>query len=293
VTTATTKKTSTRPGLAALFASTLAVAFFVPWVSWDSKSITGADMPMGRFFEVSETSFRLANPFPATNPVLYILWLVPAFAIIHALVRRKTLPLAIIAAVIGLCAATAYILFSNILRDLGVNYTLRFGIYITIIAAGGIILASSHGWLAKIVLLLVGPVLTWIGFYAASSYLENEVFEDTANSSAAYTVTATDLLREFQANDSLANAKYREKIITVNGNISTIEIPNDSTVNIKFSDSTGSYAIFPFHGEESKPVKGLKAGDPVSIKASCSGGILSEILGTESISFKRCTLNNK
>ena len=63
-------------------------------------------------------------------------------------------------------------------------------------------------------------------------------------------------------------------------------------MNIKFVDTTsGSYAIFAFQEQHIAETKTVKVGDSVSIKGSCSGGILSEILGTESITFKRCTLN--
>ena len=40
-------------------------------------------------------------------------------------------------------------------------------------------------------------------------------------------------------------------------------------------------------------IQELKEGDPVSLKGSCSGGVLSEILGTESITFKRSSINKK
>jgi hypothetical protein len=272
----------------------LIIVFFIPWVLWDKIPVSGADLPLGNFFGIAESIFGLSNPFPQFNPGITALWLIPVLAFISLLLALFNKTVSFIATITGILAlgtATLYILFSNVLSDLGVQYSLQIGIYITFLAAGGIILAGSQGWLAKIVLLLIVPAITWIGFYVASGYLEDEKHPDTANTAAAYTVNAIDLIREFQTNDSLANAKYREKIITVNGNISDIETPNDSTANIKFIDTTSSYAIFSFTGETSKEAKALKKGDPVSIKGSCSGGVLSEILGTESISFKRCTIN--
>lgn len=274
----------------------LLVAFFIPWVSWDKKNVSGADMANRNFFRISENNFGLANPFPQFEATMALLWIIPVLAIITLvliLLNRKTSFPATLAGVLSLSLATFYILFSGVLRDLGAADSPKIGIYITILAAAGIILATSGNWL-KIVWLVIGPVLTYIGFYAAAKELENEKFEDTANTEAAYIVNALDLIREFQANDSSANAKYREKIITVNGNISELEIPNDSTVNIKFVDTTsGSYAIFPFHDETLGDVKKLKQGDRISVKGSCSGGIYSEILGTHSITFKRSTLNKK
>lgn len=278
-----------------LFSGTLLVTFFIPWVSWDKINVSGADMPLGNFFSISENNFHLGNPFPQFHFVIVALWLIPVLAaasLVSVFLNKKTSFPSSFAGILALSAATIYIFFTNVLGDLGVEHSLQIGIYITILAAGGIILAGSQGWLRKIVLVLIGPVLAWIGFYAISNYLENEKFADTANTQADYTVNAIDLIKEFQTNDSLANVKYREKIITVNGNISAIEAPNDSTVNIKFIDTiTGSYAIFPLIGETAKKAKTLKEGDLVSVKGSCSGASYSEILGTYFIPFKRSTLN--
>ena len=277
-----------------VFSAVLLVAFFIPWVSWDKNQISGADMPLGNFFRISEQNYGLANPFPQFNSFFFTVWIIPALAILIillAFLNKKTVFVSVFTGVIALSHITVYILFTNVLRDLGAAHSLLIGIYIAIIGAAGIILVSARSWFKKFIWLIVGPVIVYSGFYEVSKYLENQKFDNTANTSSVYTVNAPDLISEFHANDSLANAKYREKIVTVNGNISSLETPNDSTVNVKFADSTGSYAIFTFHEADLDAAKKLKTGDKVSIKGSCSGGVLSEILGIESISFKRCTLN--
>lgn len=280
--------------LIVLLSAILFIAFFITWVNWDKTAITGADMPKGNFFKTSDEKFNLANPFPQFNFAMSLFWLIPALAIITlvlGLANKKNTATADIAGILGLSLATIYVLFTNVLGDLGVTHAYGIGFYLTIIGAVGIILVSSQGWGKKIIWLLIGPLAVYISFTFAKEYLENEKHADTQSTSADYTINAADLIREFQANDSAANAKYREKILTVNGIISVLENPNDSTANIRFTDSTGSYAIFPFQGESVADVKKLKEGDAVSIKGSCSGGMFSEILGMESISFKRCVLN--
>ena len=147
---------------------------------------------------------------------------------------------------------------------------------------------KKRPWLKKILitfLLLVGigAAIYW--------YIATEKFADTKDRQATYIVNAIDFIREFEKNDSVANKKYADKIITVNGMVSEIEAA-DTTVNIKFIDTaSGSYAIFAFQEQYVSEAKTLKIGDTASIKGSCSGGVLSEILGTEFITFKRCTLN--
>jgi Tfp pilus assembly protein PilV len=136
--------------------------------------------------------------------------------------------------------------------------------------------------LGTLVLLLVAAAGIW--------YIFTERFTDTSERDSQYSVNAMDLIREFQQNDSLANKKYTEKIITVNGIISEVE-PADTTLNIKFADTaTGAYIIFAFQQQHLAETKKLKEGDAVSIKGSCSGGTYSSILETTFITFKRCAL---
>lgn len=149
---------------------------------------------------------------------------------------------------------------------------------------------KKRSWLKK--LLWVGLVLVVVGA-GIYWYVATEKFSDTKDREAAYTVSAIPFIREFVENSSMANAKYAEKIVVVNGRVSEIE-PADTTMNIKFIDSTNnSFAIFAFQPQHLSEAKTVKVGDSVSIKASCSGGVYSELLGSTKIDFKRSTLNNK
>lgn len=134
-----------------------------------------------------------------------------------------------------------------------------------------------------LILLLVATGLVW--------YIFTEKFSDTAESKADYTLNAMNFIKEFQQNDSLANKKYTEKIISIRGAISEIETA-DTSVNIKMADTaTGDYIIFAFQEQHLAEAKKLKKGDDVSIKGSCSGAVYSEILETRYISFKRAALD--
>lgn len=131
-------------------------------------------------------------------------------------------------------------------------------------------------------------VLTVLGF---GWHAFNSTHKDTSNTTAAYTKDALDFIKEFQLNDSLANKKYAEQIISLKGTVTSIEVA-DTTLNIKMADSvSGSYVIFAFQSQDLENVKKLKEGDLVTIKGSCNGGSFSQILGIEFITFKRSTLN--
>ncbi len=280
-----------------LLSIVLTGAFFCPWVSWAGISVSGYHMPLGSFFNISESTFGIGNPYPQFNFATIIFWLIPLAAIgliLLILANKKTGLVSVIAGVLSLSLATIYILFTN--EELGEGKfllgSLRFGIYITIIAGVGIILAGmpKGSLIMKIALIAVGPLCAGIGFFLVLKSTQQN-YGDPSNGKSVYTVNATDLIREFRTNDSLANAKYREKVITVSGRASITEMPNDSTVTIKISDSTGSYLIFPFSSGSLPAAKKIKAGDTISVKGSCSGGIYSDILSTESVTFKRCALN--
>ncbi len=147
---------------------------------------------------------------------------------------------------------------------------------------------KMNPWIKR---LLIGGLLLLLAGGGAVWYIFNEKFTDTSERKAAFTVNAIDLIHEFQQSDSLANKKYAEKIITVNGRISELEAA-DTTINVKMIDTlTDAYIIFAFQQQHLKEAKQLKEGDSVSIKGSCSGGAYSEILETEFITFKRCAVN--
>ena len=147
---------------------------------------------------------------------------------------------------------------------------------------------QKRPWLKKMMIAGLVLVVIALGIYW---YVATEKFSDTKGRKAAFTVNAVDFIREFEKSDSAANIKYTDKIITVNGIVSEIEAA-DTTINIKFIDtSSGAYSIFAFQEQHLAEAKTLKVGDSVSIKGSCSGGLFSEILGSEFITFKRCTLN--
>lgn len=146
---------------------------------------------------------------------------------------------------------------------------------------------NKKGWMKKVLFAFLLVVLLAGG---AFWYIMNETFDDTAATQSAYTVSAQDLINAYQTNDSLANATYREQIITVQGRVTEVEAA-DTTVNIKFTDPvTGSYLIFDFQSQHLADAKVLQAGDSVAIKGSCSGNIYSQLRKAHMISFKRSVL---
>ena len=137
--------------------------------------------------------------------------------------------------------------------------------------------------------LSIGAVLLLTGV-TAFIYFQTLTYDDTAAVRVDYTVEAIPFIKEFEKDSKSANDKYSEKIIAVRGFV-TATLPADTTINIEMKDSTtGSYIIFVFQQQHLDEAKRINPGDKVTIKGSCSGGVYSEILGSNFISFKRSTI---
>jgi predicted anti-sigma-YlaC factor YlaD len=283
-----------------IFGTGLLISFFLPWVSWDGNSVSGYDMPGGNFFSLSETKFGLGNPFPELSFAFNIFWLIPALSLLVAVLiflHKKTVWPAFITGVLSLSLLTIFFLFTK--QDLAVEtnsfHVLKTGGYIAAISAIGLILTTipSPAWYTKAGLIILGPLFAFCTHMIIEKKIMGETHKDTKSVKSDYTITAIDLIHEFAENDSAANKKYREKIVSVNGAASDVETKSDSTVNIKFTDSTGSYIIFSLDKSQYDKVKNIKPGDAVSLKGSCSGSVYSDILSTTAISFKRSILNKQ
>lgn len=283
-----------------LFGAGLVITFFLPWVTWKEIQVSAYHMAAGSFFQISESNFKLGNPFPQFAFTFYLFWLIPLFAIIVTLLvaqNKKAALIAFLAGAMTLSLVTVFYLFTNTLVDLGVgNNALRMlqpAAFISIISAAGFILTAfpNHGWLKKITWIVIGPALAFGAYKIGESSVMSETFSDTDDLKADYTINATALIREFAANDSAGNNKYKEKILTVNGIVSEAIVNSDSSVNIKFVDTAKYFINFPLEKSEYERTKNIRPGDAISLKGSLSGSSYSMILDSTSIDFKRSTLN--
>ena len=300
MTTTLPQKNPVKKWLHLAFGLCLLIAFFLPWVLWQDYTIKGVDFPTGKFFEVSSSKFALANPFPALRFTFLIFLCIPVcccLSIYFTFIHKKNHWPALAAGVLSLTLVTVYYLFSTVLVDLGVGHTamqmLQWPAFLVLISSIGIISTLTlpkYGW-QKISWIFIGPVLAFVSFKLIEQKVMNATHQTTDNLTADYTISATQMLQEFAQSDSLANTRYREKIIIVNGRASQVEKKTDSTSNIRFDGADGSFIVFSLDKGQYAKVKNIQPGDSVSLKGSCSGSIHSEILGTTSISFQRSTIH--
>jgi len=81
------------------------------------------------------------------------------------------------------------------------------------------------------------------------------------------------LFKEYETNDSLANQKYLDKVIEVNGNISDIQVDQKGEIVLILDEKNGMAGIACSIDEGSKEkAKNLKPGQDISLKGICTGG---------------------
>ena len=286
--------------LSVLFALGIITAFFLNWVKWGAVPVSAKDMATGHFYTLSEKNFGIGNPFPEMVFANALFWLIPALGIVVMLfvLARKSYAgfYGAIAGALTVGLAVVYALFTNEVKmfDAGIKLqsALRPGFYLAVICGSGIIFCSWKGRRILKSAFFILPIL--IAYFAFSQVKESQVSEKTAAThtlTADHTVEALAFIHEFVTADSASNAKYKGKVLLVNGIISELNA-TDSTATLSMADSTGSYVIFDFEKAQAPRVKTLKTGDPVSVKGLCSGSIYSDILGTQTISFKQAIINN-
>jgi len=61
------------------------ISFFLPWVKWQTIYVNGYDLAIGNFFTLSETNFKLGNPFPRFAFTFYIFWLIPLLFLVDSI----------------------------------------------------------------------------------------------------------------------------------------------------------------------------------------------------------------
>ncbi|MBM3416026.1 MAG: hypothetical protein FJY20_06180 [Bacteroidetes bacterium] len=282
------------------FAAGMAIAFFLPWVVWKDSLVNGYYMPSGKFFHIAESKFNLGNLYPQIEFTFYAFWLIPVLAIVTALLgwqKKKTIWPAFITGALTLSLVTVFSLFTKTLIGLGVGNNafqmLKLPAYLSALFAAGLILTAlpAGKWFLRLAFLIAGPLFAFSGFMIINKKVWSETHTPTDKEKTDYTVTAADLILEFAANDTAANTKYREKILVVTGNVAQVETQADSTINIKFVDTSKHFINLSLDKQEYANAKEIKPGDQLSVKGSCSGSTYSMILDSTPIEFKRSTIN--
>lgn len=121
-----------------------------------------------------------------------------------------------------------------------------------------------------------------VGFYIYKEY--NRTHKDTAKLKSDYTVTATDLLKEFETNEQASNKKYWDKVLSIEGMVKEIAKDDRDFYAVILGDtatmSSVRCSIDSMHSNEALTVS---RGIIITVKGICSGYNADEMLGSDII----------
>ncbi|MGN6420517.1 MAG: OB-fold protein [Pseudobacter sp.] len=117
--------------------------------------------------------------------------------------------------------------------------------------------------IAAITILLAGFAL-----YGYFQYQRTN--QDLRNTQADQTVDATTLIREFAGDDTLADMKYRKRILAVRGIVKSVDTTNNG-VSVILGDTVQSASIRMSMDSTWKEISTIHKGMPITIKGILNG----------------------
>ncbi|HEX8334030.1 MAG TPA: hypothetical protein VF622_15530 [Segetibacter sp.] len=100
----------------------------------------------------------------------------------------------------------------------------------------------------------------------------------TVTNQTGIEVTAAQLVKDYQANEAEANAKYLDKVVQVTGTVSEVSNNQDGKVTVMLSSEDPMSGVFCTLKDEAN----LTVGFSVTIKGFCSG-LLSDVRIREAV----------
>ncbi len=125
-------------------------------------------------------------------------------------------------------------------------------------------------------------VLAAVAFYIYKEY--NRTHKDTAKMKPDFSVTAGQLIGEFETNEQGSGKKYWDKIIRVEGMIKELSRDERGFYTIILGDSASMSSVrCSVDSSHSEEAAALKAGMRTAVKGICSGFNADELLGSDVI----------
>ncbi|MBK9569626.1 MAG: hypothetical protein IPP43_15025 [Chitinophagaceae bacterium] len=128
-------------------------------------------------------------------------------------------------------------------------------------------------------LLLIG------GTSAIYIYKEyNRTHKDTARLKPVYSLTATDLEKEFEGNETASTQKYADKVLRVEGIVKEVVKDDKGFYTVVLGDTLSMSSVrCSIDSLHSKDVMEVKKGTTLAVKGICSGFNADEMLGSDVI----------
>ena len=126
--------------------------------------------------------------------------------------------------------------------------------------------------------LLIGLGLLFLAGAGYGAYLYFKKAERVMSGAAAFSMTTSQLLSEFEQNEDSANKKYLNQIIEVTGTIESISPDSTGTNVLLGTDNPMAGVNCRFDKEVESKIKHLKVNDSIKVKGQCSGYVMDALL---------------
>lgn len=126
--------------------------------------------------------------------------------------------------------------------------------------------------------IIIGFLLVSAAGISVSIYYYNKPHTDVKKSSAAYKLSARNLIWEYQEDETVTNKKYTENIIQVKGEISEIaKVKGYHVITLNGGDLESKIICQMLSGENIK-IAELEKGQQINVKGICSGYLLDVMM---------------
>lgn len=126
--------------------------------------------------------------------------------------------------------------------------------------------------------ILIGVIILVLAAAGYGWFQYQKAPPDIRKQKGGIEITAVDLLKAFQQDETAANAKYVDKILIVAGTVTEIQTDSSdqATVYLQTNDLLAAVTCSFYQHDEA--VKKIKAGSPARIKGICTGMLTDVVL---------------
>jgi hypothetical protein len=108
--------------------------------------------------------------------------------------------------------------------------------------------------------------------------LYNKPHVDVEDSDADYITSIENIVSEFESNEEIANKKYLDKIIQVDGLITDITLADGNSTITLDSETSGKTVVCNMASSENIKVVGLEKGNKITVRGICTGYLMDVML---------------
>ncbi len=122
------------------------------------------------------------------------------------------------------------------------------------------------------------------GIYGWNEYHRTQT--NTADLAVVFNKSASQIVQEFEKNETSANALYNDKVIAISGKLVQLNITDTTQQIILAGPVSSGGVICDFESNQRDQLKKLKIGSGITVVGVCTGFLMDVVM-------VRCILNEK